>query len=109
MSVQTELPSSTNKGVAYIHRLLRPRHDSGDIRWMLRGFCRKHQYPELWDTDYPEKNDMGIAACMTLCPVQKECFAFAMKNREPSNIWGGSTPKDRRKVNRILLARRKTA
>lgn len=35
------------------------------------------------------------AVCAT-CPVQPECLAYALDADEPSGIWGGLTPDERR-------------
>lgn len=37
------------------------------------------------------------------CPVKQQCLDFAMRTREPTGIWGGTTPEERI---RVLRSRR---
>lgn len=32
------------------------------------------------------------------CPVKQQCLDFAMQTREPTGIWGGTTPEERIRV-----------
>lgn len=32
------------------------------------------------------------------CPVKQPCLDFAMRTREPTGIWGGTTPEERIRV-----------
>jgi WhiB family redox-sensing transcriptional regulator len=61
---------------------------------------------------YPDRNKTGRGikpdnrAALTLCAscvVREPCLEFALKNREEFGVWGGTTPRGRR---RILTERR---
>ncbi len=38
------------------------------------------------------------------CPVQAECLAHALRNNEPSGMWGGATPMERREMRKRQVA-----
>lgn len=55
-------------------------------------------------TFFPEKEDLGAivrakAVCST-CPVADICLSWAIETNQPDGIWGGHTPKERRKLRR---------
>lgn len=39
----------------------------------------------------------AIDICAT-CPVQADCLAYALRTGEDDGIWGGTTPKQRRRM-----------
>jgi hypothetical protein len=57
--------------------------------------------PEYW---YPEDipdpvvrvkaTTIALAACR-MCPIQEQCFTYALEANEKHGIWGGSLPTDR--------------
>lgn len=71
--------------------------------------------PEPWTVDalcpqvdveafFPEQggNTRSAKAICHRCPVERECLAYAVKNREPFGIWGGMSPRQRRVLERDL-------
>ncbi len=70
--------------------------------WKTDALCRLH--PEVdWFDDFGKPTDDNIVAAKEVCaecPVQEECLDFALRNREAYNIWGGLTPRERRKLSR---------
>jgi WhiB family transcriptional regulator, redox-sensing transcriptional regulator len=42
---------------------------------------------------------LAKAVCAT-CPVQNECLTYALEVDEPHGIWGGLTPKERKRLKR---------
>lgn len=57
---------------------------------------------------FPEgDSDLGrIAAAKAICascPVQDECLAYAIETNQPEGIWGGHTPRERRRIRRQWL------
>ncbi len=55
-------------------------------------------------TFFPDKEDLGAivkakAICST-CPVADVCLSWAIETNQSSGIWGGHTPKERRKLRR---------
>ncbi|MEV0584052.1 WhiB family transcriptional regulator [Nonomuraea sp. NPDC050310] len=43
--------------------------------------------------------EQAVAFCRW-CPVRAQCLAFALDNNEKDGIWGGLTPKERRRERR---------
>jgi WhiB family redox-sensing transcriptional regulator len=66
--------------------------------WTRDATCLEH--PEV--TWFPEKGE-SMRAAMALCAsclVQAECLGFALRERIPFGVWGGSSPSERRKLAR---------
>jgi WhiB family transcriptional regulator, redox-sensing transcriptional regulator len=78
-------------------------------RWKLSAACRPEVYrgdPEIF---YPPRlrettTEMSAARAelirrakrvCAVCPVTRECEAYAMDNRETEGIWGGKAPEER--------------
>ena len=64
-------------------------------------------------TFFPDKEDVGAigkakAICAT-CPVADICLSWAIETRQSEGIWGGHTPKERRKLRRRWLEETKKA
>lgn len=62
---------------------------------------------------FPDKEDLGgivmaKAVCAT-CPVADECLSWALETNQSEGIWGGHTPKERRKLRRRWLEEIKKA
>jgi WhiB family redox-sensing transcriptional regulator len=62
---------------------------------------------------FPDKEDLGgivkaKAVCAT-CPVADECLSWAIETNQSEGIWGGHTPKERRKLRRRWLEEIKKA
>jgi WhiB family redox-sensing transcriptional regulator len=62
---------------------------------------------------FPDKEDFGgivkaKAVCAT-CPVADECLSWAIETNQSEGIWGGHTPKERRKLRRRWLEEIKKA
>jgi WhiB family redox-sensing transcriptional regulator len=56
---------------------------------------------------FPDKQDLGgivkaKAICAT-CPVADSCLTWAIETNQPQGIWGGHTPKERRRLRRVWL------
>lgn len=81
-------------------RPLRPFDDLikqivGDQTWKERAACKGMDVTIF----YPERGVVPTKAhviCKT-CPVQDECFKFAVDNDEQHGIWGGLSLRARRK------------
>lgn len=78
--------------------------------WRDQGACNGHPNPDLW---FPEPGTVGAISAREAkricagCVVQQECLHYAMTVKpEPTGVWGGTTPKDRRNMRR---QRRKAA
>lgn len=58
-------------------------------------------------TFFPDKEDLGAivkakAICAT-CPVADICLSWAIETKQSEGIWGGHTPRERRKLRRRWL------
>lgn len=64
--------------------------------------------PEVW---FPEQGDGSKESVRQAkkwckeCPVQMECLAYAVANREAFGIWGGLTVEERSKMNSRSVGR----
>ena len=62
---------------------------------------------------FPDKSDLlGIAkakAVCATCPVADECLSWAVESNQSEGIWGGHTPKERRRIRRRWLEEIKKA
>ena len=62
---------------------------------------------------FPNKEDLlGIAkakAVCATCPVADECLSWAIESNQTEGIWGGHTPKERRRIRRRWLEEIKKA
>jgi len=53
-------------------------------------------FPAVEDS---QKNRAAKKACAE-CPVSDECLAFAIRTEQRAGIWGGTTTRERRKIQR---------
>jgi WhiB family redox-sensing transcriptional regulator len=99
--------------MAGIHQLRHPANGDdavgtggADGRWRVRASCRGLD-PALFfpDSDEGPAAQRAQQVCMP-CPVREQCLQEALGNKETYGIWGGTTPRDRR---RILRRPRRTA
>jgi hypothetical protein len=69
--------------------------------WHRLAACQNH--PEInWFPEVGESTAPAKTVCET-CPVRRPCLGYALAADERFGIWGGTSPKERRKV-RALLA-----
>lgn len=67
----------------------------GDHDWLDSAACRN--YGRKFFSDDRHSQRIAIMLCRA-CPVVAECLSVAMDNREPSGVWGGLTPLERRRL-----------
>lgn len=76
-----------------------------DTTWMAAASCAGAG-PDLF---FPEKDAAGSVyslakqVCVT-CPVRERCLEYAITNMIVDGLWGGMSPRDRRKVRRARSA-----
>lgn len=76
--------------------------------WQTRASCRGHDATLFFPpavAESKEEKDVREAQAKAICrgcPVRAECLDFAVANREPYGIWGGTNELERRR----LMARR---
>lgn len=51
--------------------------------------------PDMFFSDSARDREAAVRLCRT-CPLQQPCAAFAIAEREPYGVWGGTTTADRR-------------
>lgn len=63
--------------------------------WMYDALCNGEPV-EFWFAGQGQSSyaQRGLEICRR-CPVRKDCFTYAMENPEVTDIWGGSTSKQR--------------
>jgi WhiB family redox-sensing transcriptional regulator len=79
-----------------------------DRAWMLRAACRGVD-PNVFFVDEGDADGIAVAKRFcTVCVVQVRCLDHALKFKEGDGIWGGATPKERRRIvkQRTQAARR---
>jgi WhiB family redox-sensing transcriptional regulator len=93
--------------MATVHQLRHPANgdaavgaDGPDEGWRVRAGCRGLD-PGLF---FPEDEEGPGAeraqeVCAT-CPVREQCLQTALATKEAYGIWGGTTPRDRRRTMR---------
>jgi WhiB family redox-sensing transcriptional regulator len=75
-----------------------------DMSWRADGACRGLD-PTIFYPASDEEAQQAIAVCER-CVVRQPCLEHALANRETEGVWGGTTEKERRRLQR---QRRKTA
>lgn len=73
-----------------------------DVRWDLSAACR-NTHPRMFFTEDPTGMAYARMVCAR-CSVRSECLEYALANGEKFGIWGGLSPRERR---RILEQRRR--
>lgn len=78
----------------------------GDTSWMDDSVCRQVD-PELWHPGPGETNKVREAKriCST-CPVQPECYRYAMRQPGIAGILGGTTERERQQIRQKHRERR---
>lgn len=78
----------------------------GETTWRAFARCRG-SHPSFFFP--PEEDGADVRAAQAICsecPVAAQCLESALAAGEHYGVWGGTTPRDRR---RLLRHRRKTA
>ena len=70
--------------------------------WTAQAACRGLDTETFFGTT-PEEAAEALAVC-AVCPVRAQCLESAIRNRETSGIWGGTTPDERRRLIRARPA-----
>lgn len=80
--------------------------------WRDHAAC-KDSHPELFfpigtTGDALAEIDAAKAICH-MCPVRRECLAFAVETNQDSGVWGGMSEDERRSLRREWVARERRA
>jgi WhiB family redox-sensing transcriptional regulator len=78
--------------------ILRP----GSRDWMHRALCARSHQPEVW---FPKEGESASAAKATcgVGPVAEPCLSYAIDNQIVAGVWGGQSPRERRRTARRNL------
>ena len=70
------------------------RHPAGE--WVVEGLCGEVD-PELF---YPPPNSAATEAksVCAACGVRELCLTYALENEERFGVWGGLTPRERKRL-----------
>lgn len=85
------------------HLATRLRAGTRDTTWMRQAACRGLDHDLFFPDQYESysKCRRGAKQVCDSCPVQPECLHYAMSTPvELHGIWGGLSPKERRKLRR---------
>lgn len=77
--------------------------------WMDWAECAGETAAAMFPTD---NDKAGIAYAKSICwrcPVQSECFRYAMDQGEQHGVWGGTTPDERFNIRRNETRRARAA
>lgn len=79
--------------------------------WRSRASCQDMDSSRFFSPDGERgrarrRREAGAKAVCAGCPVQEECAAYAVANREPYGVWGGLTETEREAIWRRERVRR---
>lgn len=66
--------------------------------WSDRAACRDADDATLWTSDNKKKQEEAKGYCNTICPVRCWCAGWALYNEEPTGVWGGLDPTERKEL-----------
>jgi WhiB family transcriptional regulator, redox-sensing transcriptional regulator len=66
--------------------------------WQDRAACFGIE-PDVFFPVSEEEAGPALAFC-TVCPIRRDCLAWALKNGERYGVWGGTTEQQRRRLQR---------
>lgn len=72
--------------------------------WSEQAACRAHDSALFFPVSEEGEQVRAAKAVCAGCPVREECLAYAIETRQPYGIWGGQTPKERRRIRRRIQA-----
>lgn len=64
--------------------------------WMKAGLCVGAE-TDLWFPNIGQSTVPAERICHT-CPVEAECLQYALDNDIAYGVWGGKSPRDRRRM-----------
>lgn len=73
-------------------------------QWHLDAACRGADHELFFPGKGESVTSHRARAICARCPVQVECLTWAVENKEPGGIWGGTTERDRRKIRSLAKA-----
>lgn len=67
-----------------------------------RAVCRSMDPESFFADENVELANPSIVAACNRCEITAQCLAWAIANNETFGVWGGTTPKQRRQLNRPI-------
>lgn len=67
--------------------------------WMADAACARPHEGVSFFIERGQPSEPAKQVC-SACPVRDECLAYALDNREHFGIWGGTSERERKKLNR---------
>lgn len=71
--------------------------DEIDSRWMAQANCRGLEDPSIMFPERGQSTRPAMRVCGS-CPVRSECLEFALENNERHGMWGGTSGRERRRI-----------
>lgn len=75
------------------------------LNWYEDAACQE-EGSKLWFSQSSYDQNHAKFIC-SLCPVRKECLAYAMRFPEMRGIWGGYTREERRDLKRRIAEKKR--
>lgn len=73
-----------------------------DKSWFNKGLCKDHDTNLFFaETGENLKTRKAKTICSG-CPVRLECLVYALENKEPFGVWGGTTYRQRGRMMRHI-------
>ena len=72
---------------------------AADVAWQARAACHGMDPEAFYGPPCTPIPVATLLAC-SVCPVRNECLDYALSHRIEDGVWGGLSPKKRRKVRR---------
>ena len=73
---------------------------SSTIIWRTRAACTGIDSDIFYPNSEDEADALEAKAICAVCPVQVSCLEHALSFREREGIWGGTTERERRRIQR---------
>lgn len=71
-----------------------------NVDWHTHALCRtgKHTTAKFYPDGAGKPNWQPALEICRACPVINECLDYALEHRELEGVWGGTTPRQRRRI-----------
>jgi WhiB family redox-sensing transcriptional regulator len=91
--------------MATVHQLRHPANGAAALgaeepsaRWRDRARCRGLDLSLFFPENEEGADAESAKEVCAACPVREECLQDAMAAKEAYGVWGGTTPRDRRRM-----------
>lgn len=70
---------------------------SDELAWQEGALCAQTD-PDAFFPELGGHSSRAAKKVCAACEVQEQCLEYALRNKESEGIWGGTTPKERRRI-----------